>query len=80
MQVIVGARDVIDPESSRQVVELTRGDCTFLHHSGHWSFLEQPREFKTSVCSFLEQLHVGSRRRVPLQETNPLKASAAGVR
>jgi len=80
VQVIVGARDVIDPQSSRQIAELTQGEYLCLQRSGHWSFLEQPREFKASVCSFLQQVHRGSRHSVPLQETKPLKASAAGVR
>lgn len=79
VQVIVGARDVIDPESSRQIAELTGGEYLCLQSSGHWSFLEQPEEFKASVCGFVQRVHAGSRRSFPLQESKALKASA-GVR
>jgi pimeloyl-ACP methyl ester carboxylesterase len=51
--VILGQHDAIDPRSGRLWAELTKADLISMPDAGHWSFLEQPREFQRTVTAFL---------------------------
>lgn len=51
--VVLGEGDAIDRRSGQLWAELTNGQLVSLAGAGHWSFLEQPREFQQAVTDFL---------------------------
>ena len=51
--VLLGERDAIDHRSGQLWAELTNAQLVSLPGAGHWSFLEQPAEFRQAVTEFL---------------------------
>ncbi len=58
--VLLGERDAIDRRSGKLWAELTNARLLSLPYAGHWSFVEQPRQFQEAVAEFL--LSQASRR------------------
>ncbi len=77
--VITGDQDVIDPQSTQRISQLSQTRSICLPESGHWSFLEQPQPFKNAVCEFLNSL-VNEDKSAWKTTHRPLKALAAGSR
>ncbi len=80
-QILMGERDTIDSRSTFQMARLGNAQLVRLNKSGHWSFLEQPEEFKNALNTFLESFrNKGTPHwKTPSQRHIPLKAAAAGV-
>jgi pimeloyl-ACP methyl ester carboxylesterase len=51
--VLLGEHDAIDHRSGQLWAELTNAQLVSLPGAGHWSFLEQPAEFRQAVTAFL---------------------------
>ena len=79
VQIVSGEQDVIDLLSTLKIVEITGGELVRLAESGHWSFLEQPEEFKDAVCRFLRECGAQAThaKRSAVGEAKPAKALTA---
>ena len=80
-QILMGEHDTIDSRSTIQMAQLLNAQLVRLNKSGHWSFLEQPEEFKNVLNAFLEPFKDNDTPhwKLPSQHRVPLKAVAAGV-